>query len=107
MSLKVTFKKAPLCNKPQAILDRPNTHLMIENAFSMIQQKCQEKLSTQYKSKLEMKGIEKEIKRQPVAVQISRKGMLLGTIQILRNQEGWVGGVGQVITQYHKNCMFY
>ena len=75
---------------------------MIENAFSMIQQKCQEKLSTQYKSKLEMKGIEKEIKRQPVAVQISvkpRKGMLLGTIQILRNQEGWVGGVGQVITQ--------
>ena len=95
MSLKVTFKKAPLCNKPQAILDRPNTHLMIEKAFSMIQQKCQEKLSTQYKSKLEMKGIEKEIKRQPVAVQISvkpRKCMLLGTIQILRNQEGWVGG---------------
>ena len=75
---------------------------MIENAFSMIQQKCQEKLSTQYKSKLEMKGIEKEIKKQPVAVQISvkpRKGMLLGTIQILRNQEGWVGGIGQVITQ--------
>ena len=75
---------------------------MIENAFSMIQQKCQEKLSTQYKSKLELKGIEKEIKRQPVAVQISvkpRKGMLLGTIQILRNQEGWVGSVGQVITQ--------
>ena len=23
----------------------------------------------------------------------------LGTIQILRNQEGWVGGVGQMITQ--------
>ena len=75
---------------------------MIENAFSMIQQKCQEKLSTQYKSKLEMKGIEKEIKRQPVAVQISvkpRKGMFLGTIQIFHNQEGWVGGVGQVTTQ--------
>ena len=24
---------------------------------------------------------------------------ILGTIQMLRNQEGWVGGAGQVITQ--------
>ena len=30
----------------------------------------------------------------------------LGTVHILRNQEGWVGGVGQMITLYLRRVGF-